>query len=213
MVEPSFLALTRTPSITGSWADDTLPLNAAVVCACVDASPPPKLAVRLRLASSQNCLQCMFTSRNRFWHSMAYPVAHGQRAQNANGRGEPRPSQFCEVCGTSVERLDLHDRRSVIAADPEHRAAAGLFDEDAAHIGASGQEVIDDLTGLGIEPRYLVGRHRTGPHFAGVFAWHDVIGSGPRRRQRVLFDGCGLRVEHPDAVAAILSEPETVLRI
>src|SRR3954451_13038780 len=76
MVEPSFLALTRTPSITGSWADDTLPLNAAVVCACVDASPPPKLAVRLRLASSQNCLQCMFTSRNRFWHSMAYPVAH-----------------------------------------------------------------------------------------------------------------------------------------
>src|SRR3954454_21601452 len=107
MVEPSFLAVTRTPSITGSWADDTLPLNAAVVCACVDASPPPKLAVRLRPASSQNCVQRMFTSRNRFWHSMGYPGTHGQRAQNASGRGDPRPSQFRKICGPSVEWLDL----------------------------------------------------------------------------------------------------------
>src|SRR3954471_12928286 len=142
MVEPSFLAVTSTPSITGSWAEDTLPLSAAAFCAWASANPAAKLVPTLRPTTNQNCFNRMFASQREFAQLMAYLVAHGQRAQNANGRGEPRPSQSRDVCGTSVEWLDLHDRGAVVAADPEHRPPAGLFDKDAAHIGASGQEVI-----------------------------------------------------------------------
>src|SRR3954452_21502601 len=80
MVEPSFLALTSTPSITGSWAEDTLPLSAAAFCAWASANPAAKLVPRLRPATSQNCFNRMFASQRGFAQLMAYHAAHRQPA-------------------------------------------------------------------------------------------------------------------------------------
>src|SRR5580692_7694341 len=54
----------------------------------------------------------------------------------------------------SLQRLDLHDRGAMVAADPQHRARAGLVDEHAPDVGRARQQVLDDPVGLRIEPRH-----------------------------------------------------------
>src|SRR6516225_12191690 len=57
IVEPSFLRLTRTPSIRPSWADDTVPLSA-----CADAPvDAATIAPRLTPTTSQKCLLIVFS--------------------------------------------------------------------------------------------------------------------------------------------------------
>jgi hypothetical protein len=57
IVEPSFLRLTRTPSIRPSWADDTVPLSA-----CADAAVDvATIAPRLTPTTSQKCLFIVFS--------------------------------------------------------------------------------------------------------------------------------------------------------
>src|SRR5215213_10944759 len=65
MVEPSFLAVTSTPSIVGSWLDDTLPLNAATLCACAvaQANPAARTTPRLSPATGRKPLDRILTSR------------------------------------------------------------------------------------------------------------------------------------------------------
>src|SRR5262245_46649472 len=60
MVEPSFLMLTRTPSMTGSWVEDTFPVR---ICACA-AGAAISAAPRLTLASSQTSMSRIVTSQN-----------------------------------------------------------------------------------------------------------------------------------------------------
>src|SRR5215471_16889950 len=90
------------------------------------------------------------------------------------------------MCGASVERLDLHDRGAVIAANPEHRARSGLFDEHAPDVGGARQQILGDLAGLGVEPSDEIVHHRAGPHFRGVLGWDYVIRRAPLGRQLVL---------------------------
>src|SRR5438105_6016534 len=114
----------------------------------------------------------------------------------------------------SVERLDLDDRRTVVAADPEHRPRARLFDEYAADIGVGpGQEIFGDLAGLGIEARDQIVEHRAGPHFRGILARYHVVGHTPLARQPVLLDFSVLWIKEADRVGAIFGEPEPVLRV
>src|SRR5580704_9329960 len=44
----------------------------------------------------------------------------------------------------SIQRLDLDDRRAVVAADPEHWPRAAVIDEDAADIGRARQLIFGD---------------------------------------------------------------------
>src|SRR5262245_47472958 len=61
MVEPSFLALTRTPSIRPSSAEDTLPLSGEPVCACATAAH--RAPLRLTHVTSNNVLSRIVSSR------------------------------------------------------------------------------------------------------------------------------------------------------
>src|SRR5690348_5416315 len=65
-----------------------------------------------------------------------------------------------------IERLDLDDRRAVIAADPQDRPIGRAGDEDAADVGRPRQQIVDDLAGLRIEPSSVGGEHRAGTDIA-----------------------------------------------
>src|SRR3981081_1904703 len=56
----------------------------------------------------------------------------------------------------SIQRLQLYDRRPVVAADPQHRSIGRGIDEDAPHVGRARQQILHDLVGLRIEPRHLI---------------------------------------------------------
>src|SRR3954468_12900352 len=62
MLEPSFLALTTTPSMLPSWVDETTPVSAAAPCASApDGRPASRKPQELTLASSQRCLRIIFS--------------------------------------------------------------------------------------------------------------------------------------------------------
>src|SRR5262249_25134887 len=71
MVEPSFFTLTRTPSIAGSSAEETLPVR---ICACALVN-----AATLTLAASDRSFSFMTSSQNESTESMTHPAAFGQR--------------------------------------------------------------------------------------------------------------------------------------
>jgi hypothetical protein len=58
-----------------------------------------------------------------------------------------------------IERLELHNRRAVIAADPEADRRRRIVDEDPPDIGRSRQEIIDHFAGPRVEPCYPVCGH------------------------------------------------------
>src|SRR6185503_18759485 len=66
--------------------------------------------------------------------------------------------------------------------------------------------------GLRVEARDLVVDHRAGPGFL-VLVEGDVVGRRPARPDRPVPELAGLRVEHADLVAAVLREPEAILRV
>src|SRR5689334_15979368 len=162
-------------------------------------------------------------------HISAMPVRRARRAWTpwpglSEAKSGPEPAGFtCAVpasrftqCGLravpSLQRLDLHDRGAVVAADPEDGPRARLVDEHPPDVGRARQQVLDDPIGPGIEPRHPVVEHRARPHLA-VLRRHDVVGRAPRRRQLPLADLLRRRIEHADAVAAVLGEPQKVLRV
>src|SRR6202049_7558 len=51
----------------------------------------------------------------------------------------------------SIERLDLHDRSSVIVADPERARALGVVDVDASDVGRVRQRILRVLAALVVE--------------------------------------------------------------
>src|SRR5215217_8758284 len=61
LVDPSILALTTTPSMTGSCVDVTFPLSATAVCACTGRSICNSKAARLIPTSSQALLEFIAT--------------------------------------------------------------------------------------------------------------------------------------------------------
>src|ERR1700722_10325858 len=68
MVAPSFLALTSTPSMAPSSADETWPLSAAAVCACAGARVSHASALT-RLVDASRALKRMFISLVGLFHS------------------------------------------------------------------------------------------------------------------------------------------------
>src|SRR5258708_24083037 len=111
-----------------------------------------------------------------------------------------------------LQRLELDDRCAVVAAGPEGDRRRGIVDKDAPDIGGARQEVVDRFAGFGVEPRYLVAQHRTGPGLF-VLVSDDVVGRRPFWRDRPFPELPGFGVEHADAIAAIFTEPQPVLRI
>ena len=63
-VDPSFLALTRTPSIRPSSVEETLPLSATAVCACAPTVKRPA-SRPARLTVVRSVLDCIFLSLSR----------------------------------------------------------------------------------------------------------------------------------------------------
>src|SRR6185295_5234774 len=78
MVEPSFLAVTSTPSMLPSSVEDTVPVSAAADCACAPVTSPAciSMAAALTLASRQRC-------RSRIWFS---PIIGSVVAPTASNR-------------------------------------------------------------------------------------------------------------------------------
>src|SRR5207249_1583201 len=66
--------------------------------------------------------------------------------------------------------------------------------------------------GSGVQPRHLVGYHRPRPGIL-VPVEHDVIRRRPARAELPFPKLLAPRVEHPDPVAAVFAEPESILRI
>src|SRR5260370_2848702 len=123
---------------------------------------------------------------------------------------EPQPSGRRAVA--LFQRLNLDDRRAVIAAGPEGDRRRGIVDEHPPYIGGARQQIVDRLPGPGVEPRDLIAQHRAGPCLF-VLVGDDVVGRRPSRRDRPFPELPGPGVEHADAVAAIFAEPQPVLRI
>src|SRR5260370_13554210 len=123
---------------------------------------------------------------------------------------EPQPSARRAVA--LFQRLNLDDRRAVIAAGPEGDGRRGIVDEHPPYIGGARQQIVDRLPGPGVEPRDLIAQHRAGPGLF-VLVGDDVVGRRPSRRDRPFPELPAPGVEHADAVAAIFAEPQPVLRI
>src|SRR5262245_35211324 len=148
--------------MTGSCAEVTFPVR---TCACAPASAVSS-AARLTPAASENCLSRMGylpSELPSLWHIRSHPDNAGAARPSAESVAErakkepPRPAGrggrlACLLRLELVERLDLHDRGAVIAADPEHRPRSGLLDEHTADIGRARQQVLGELPGLGVEP-------------------------------------------------------------
>src|ERR1700716_4034386 len=82
-----------------------------------------------------------------------------RRCTSAKSRwpAQARPSRVrSSEAARLVERLDLDDRGTVVAADPEHGPRPGLYDEDAPDVGRARQEILGDLAGLYVETRNQV---------------------------------------------------------
>src|SRR5260370_5358786 len=123
---------------------------------------------------------------------------------------EPQPSARRAVA--LFQRLNLDDRRAVIAAGPEGDRRRGIVDEHAPYIGGARQQIVDRLPGFGVEPRDLIAQHRAGPGLS-VLVGDDVVGRRPSRPDLPLLELFGPGVEHADAVSAIFTEPQPVLCI
>src|SRR5262245_29492474 len=92
-----------------------------------------------------------------------------------------RPRRYpCWQEPSVQNRLDLHNRGAVVAADPERGRTRAVIDEHAPDVGRTRQLVLDVLPGLDVEPRYPVVQHRAGPGRA-VAAVDRVIGRAPGR--------------------------------
>src|SRR5262245_50958791 len=113
-------------------------------------------------------------SRDPCFIAFGGPMVPGSRASalgrdDSGGCGKSmaghwaRPSHVVWSSEPSVERLDLHDRRTVVAAGPEHRPRSGLLDEGAADVGRTRQLVLGDLPGLDVEAGDQIVQHRAGP--------------------------------------------------
>src|SRR5580658_2403291 len=66
---------------------------------------------------------------------------------------------FCAL----IQRLDLDDRRAVVAADPERPRISPVIHKHAADISRARQLIFDVLAGLDVEARDAIGVHRAGP--------------------------------------------------
>src|SRR5258705_93593 len=114
--------------------------------------------------------------------------------------------------GYLFERLELDEGSAVVAAGPEGDRRGRVVDEHSANVGGPRQQVFHELPVLRVEPRDAVVQHRAGPRLAVLVERH-VVRARPRRRHRPLLEALGFRVEHRDAVAAVLAEPDAVLRV
>ena len=109
-----------------------------------------------------------------------------------------------------VQRLQLEDRGTVIAAHPEGDGRRRVVNEYSTDVSLPGKKIIGELTGLGIEPGHAIGPHGAGPDVT-VLVRHNMIRRAPRYRHFPFLDRLGFRVEHTDAVGAVFGEPEPVL--
>src|SRR3954469_3552678 len=209
MVEPSFLALTSTPSIAPSSDEETWPWSVPDVCALAGNKP---VRARTVVASNRALIRIVASLVCRLLAWIARMVAFFGRPrqvlkrQKENGRDKARPFVPHGKCRNSILRLDLDDRGAVVVADPEHVTRAAFVDKDAADIGRARQQILSHLAALGVEPRHQVGEHRPGPGLA-VLGRDHVIGPVVFVGQDPLLDLRFLGVEHRDSVAGEFGEP------
>ena len=111
-----------------------------------------------------------------------------------------------------VERLELDDRCAVVVADPEGHRRRTVVHEHAPHIGGARQEVLDELAALRIETQNAVVVFATRPDVAVPVRRH-VVRPRAGRRNLPFLKALAPRVEHPDAIAVVLAEPQAILGI
>src|ERR1700728_2108604 len=113
MVEPSRLALTTTPSIAGWSAAPTWPWSAgAAPCAAAGSGAA-------RSASGP-------VSRASDARRMVSSLVFGPRCTRAP---QAEPGELRWRAAASVQRLDLDERRAVVAAGPEGHGRRPVVDE------------------------------------------------------------------------------------
>src|SRR6185437_9968989 len=93
------------------------------------------------------------------------PVTIGQRLT------EPGPltrsgAWLSPLRCNSLERLDVHQRVIVVAADPDAHRRRRVVDKDRPHVGVRRHQILVGLPGLGIGPYDAVGTHGGGPDVA-----------------------------------------------
>src|SRR5262249_58349158 len=81
------------------------------------------------------------------------------------GSHTPRLDHHGRCCGASlsIERLDLDDRGTVIAADPEGHRPGRIVDPHAPHICVLPQLILCRPPCLWVTPHHAVVRHAGGP--------------------------------------------------
>src|SRR6266702_8097100 len=104
------------------------------------------------------------------------------------------------------QRLDPDECGSVIVAYPQLGGIYRLVHIHSANVGLGREEIIDDLSGLGIESRNMIVAHPTRPGIGAVVE-NRVIGHREGRGQLPLLESLSLRIEHPDSVTAIFRKP------
>src|SRR6266700_297353 len=107
---------------------------------------------------------------------------------------------------SGLQRLDPDEGGAVIVADPQLGGIYRFVHVHAADVGPRREQIIDHLSGLGVEPRYMIVAHPAGPGIGAVVE-DRVIGHRERRRNLPLLESLRLGVEHSNALAAIFREP------
>ena len=84
--------------------------------------------------------------------------------------------------------------------------------EHPPHVRRARQQVLDELAARRIEAQNAIVVLAAGPDVAVLVGGH-VVRPRARRRHRPFLEALGPRVEHADAIAVVLAEPQAILRI
>src|SRR6185436_19276717 len=98
------------------------------------------------------------------------------------------------------------------AADPERGWCRSVVDKDSSEIRRPRKKVLDELSRLWIETNDAIGELTAGPHVPIFVAGH-IVGPRTGRRHRPLLKHFLASIEHPNPIAVVLAEPETILRV
>src|SRR5262249_55482368 len=111
----------------------------------------------------------------------------------------------CEWC-LLIQRLQFHDRCTVVVTDPETHGRRRVIHKHAADVCKSWKQILDDLSRFRIQPQYAIAEFASRPCLALLVCRHVV---GPRfgSRGHPLLEMFGFRIEHSDPVRTVLTEP------
>ena len=100
----------------------------------------------------------------------------------------------------------------MVVTHPERHRGCRIVDKDPADVGVSWKEVLGDVARPRIEAKDAIVVLAAGPRLAIAVCGH-IVGPGARCRRGPFLEAFGPRIEHADAIGAVLAKPQAALRV